>query len=599
MSDPVTPESAVRPDRRTMLKLGAAGTAVGVVGSSWGGAPAFASTPGRTVTVLGGGMAGLAAAHELIERGFDVTVFEPSAWGGKARSIGVPGTARGGRRDFPGEHGFRFFPGFYHHVPDTMRRIPFGSNANGVWDNLEAASGAKFLRAGDRADAFIFGIGPDPQALLTLDGLRRYLMENLKGEDVPPDELTYFVARLLVFLTSSDERRFGQWENVPWWDFVGAATRSPEYQKVLAAGLTRNLVAAKETIASTRTIGHMGEAFVYNMLGQGNDGAVDRVLDLPTNEAWIDPWMTYLRSRGVRFVPGHGLAAYEIEKGRVAAVRIRDRKGRVHRHVADWFVSAMPVEQARKHLVGDVRRIDPSLAELDRLYTDWMTGIQFFLNKPAPITKGHITFIDSPWALTALTQAQFWKDRDFARDYGDGQAVDCLSVDISNWDAKGVLHGKTAKECTRQEIAEEVMAQIRQHHTAAAVLPEGIVHSWFLDPGIVWHATTRRNSNATPLLVNTAGSWQSRPEATTKVPNLMLAGDYVRTNIDLATMEGANESGRKAANAILAGSGSKAAPAKLYQLWTNPLLKPLQRVDALLYKAGLPNALDIPVKGRY
>ena len=587
-----------RIDRRTVLKAGAATAAVAAT-STFAGAPAFARTPGRTVTVLGGGMAGLAVAHELAERGFAVTVFEPSAWGGKARSIGVPHTAAGGRRNLPGEHGFRFFPGFYHHVPDSMRRTPFGKNANGVWDNLIAASGAKFLRGGDRADAFIFGIGPDPTALLTLDGLRRYLTENLKGQDVPPDELGYFVERLLVFLTSSDERRFGQWENVSWWDFVGAATRSPDYQKVLAAGLTRNLVAAKETLASTRTIGHMGEAFVYNLMGQGNDGAPDRVLDLPTNEAWISPWLAHLRSLGVTFVADHGLAWYEMNRGEVAAVHLVDRAGRHYRHQSDWYVSAMPVEQARKHLRGDVRKADPSLAALEQLRTDWMSGIQFYLKKPAKITKGHITFIDSPWALTALTQAQFWTDRDFAKDYGDGTAVDSFSVDISNWDAKGMLFGKTAKECTRDEIAQEVLAQVRYHHTARDQLPDGIVDSWFLDPGIAWNAKSRRNTNATPLLVNTAGSWNNRPEVETKIPNLLLAGDYVRTNIDLATMEGANESGRKAANAILAKSGSKATPATLYTLWTNPALKPLQRADALLYKAGLPNALDVPVKGRY
>ena len=47
------------------------------------------------------------------------------------------------------------------------------------------------------------------------------------------------------------------------------------------------------------------------------------------------------------------------------------------------------------------------------------------------------------------------------------------------------------------------------------------------------------------------GSWQYRPEATTALPNLVLAGDYVRTHTDLATMEGANESARRAVNAIL------------------------------------------------
>ncbi|SLJ81199.1 amine oxidase [Mycobacteroides abscessus subsp. abscessus] len=77
--------------------------------------------------MLGGGVAGLTAAHELAERGFEVTVYERRALGGKARSIPVPGTAAGGRPELPGEHGFRFFPGFYQHIPDTMRRIPFGA----------------------------------------------------------------------------------------------------------------------------------------------------------------------------------------------------------------------------------------------------------------------------------------------------------------------------------------------------------------------------------------------------------------------------------------------------------------------------------------
>ncbi|HEX4811578.1 MAG TPA: hypothetical protein VFV66_02355 [Nonomuraea sp.] len=44
-------------------------------------------------------------------------------------------------------------------------------------------------------------------------------------------------------------------------------------------------------------------------------------------------------------------------------------------------------------------------------------------------------------------------------------------------------------------------------------------------------------------------------------PNLYLAADYVRTSINLATMEGGNEAGRMAANAVLADSGSSAPPA--------------------------------------
>ena len=107
-------------------------------------------------------MAGLTVAHELAERGFKVHVYEPVALGGKARSIGVAGTAAGGRRTLPGEHGFRFFPGFYHHIPDTMRRIPDGKKPDGVYNNLLAASGGRSVRANGRADAQLFGIAPRP-----------------------------------------------------------------------------------------------------------------------------------------------------------------------------------------------------------------------------------------------------------------------------------------------------------------------------------------------------------------------------------------------------------------------------------------------------
>ncbi|MFL6089200.1 MAG: FAD-dependent oxidoreductase [Aeromicrobium sp.] len=577
--------------RRTLLSSAAvvgAGAALGLRGS-----PSFAATPGKRVAVFGGGMAGLTAAHELAERGFSVTVFEPSAWGGKARSIPAPGTGSGGRADLPGEHGFRFFPGFYHHVPDTMRRIPFGSGT--VGDNLvdAPASGAKFLRAGDHADALIFGLGPDPVQLLTVDGLRRNLMDALGGQDVPPDEQSYFVERLLVFLTSSDARRFGQWEKVSWWDFVGADSRSDQYQRVLASGLTRSLVAAKETIASTRTIGNMGEAFVYTMMGRGNDGAIDRVLDLPTNEAWINPWITMLRGMGVQFVEGQRLLRYEVGGGRVKAAWLADSHGGRTRVEADWFVSAMPAERARQTMTSDVLALDPGLRGMDSLVTDWMVGIQFFLREPVGITKGHITFLDAPWALTALTQGQFWSDRVIPDDYGNGEVVDILSVDISDWDSPGILYGKPAKECSPDEIAAEVIAQIRDHHTAGDKMPADVVHSWFLDPGIRYDAAAGCSTNETPLLINTVNSWTKRPTARTRIPNLVMSGDFVQTDIDLATMEGANESARYAVNAILDAAGSTAPRAATYKLYDPPEFAALKTVDEQLFRLGRPNALDV------
>src|SRR5258708_36535653 len=81
------------------------------------------------VAILGGGVGGLSAAHELIERGFAVSVFERnSVFGGKARSVYVPNSGTGGRTDLPGEHGFRFFPAICMHLPETWTRFHYAGN---------------------------------------------------------------------------------------------------------------------------------------------------------------------------------------------------------------------------------------------------------------------------------------------------------------------------------------------------------------------------------------------------------------------------------------------------------------------------------------
>jgi uncharacterized protein with NAD-binding domain and iron-sulfur cluster len=126
------------------------------------------------------------------------------------------------------------------------------------------------------------------------------------------------------------------------------------------------------------------------------------------------------------------------------------------------------------------------------------------------------------------------------------------------------------------------------------VLTDDMIHSWHLDPAIAWSRRLRRNTNDEPLLVNTVGTWDKRPQAKTDIPNLFLAGDYVQTNIDLATMEGANESGREATNALLEAAGSKAPRAAKYELYDPPEFEPSKRADAELYRRGQPNALDLP-----
>jgi len=534
------------------------------------------------VAILGGGVAGLSAAHELIERGFQVDVFEGKpVLGGKARSIPVGGSGTAGRRDLPGEHGFRFFPGFYKHVTDTMHRIPCGAGGN-AFDNLTTATRMLLARSGK---VEITGVTGWPK---NIEDLRALLCELFTPLGVPPDELTFFVNRLLVLATSCPERRLADYENVKWWDFIAAQRMSSTYQSYLGEGLTRSLVAMRAQEGSTRTVGYILLQLLYD--GVCPDRVFDRLLDGPTNDVWLNPWVDYLQRQGVVFHTGVQVTAFELENGRVRAVQAIENDKPLEIG-ADYFIAAMPVEIMSPLVTPAMKAAAPSLANLDRLQTRWMNGIQFYLRRDVPLARGHAIYLDSPWALTSISQHQFWSGVDLST-FGDGTVAGILSVDISEWQEPGVLYGKPAMQSTAEQIKEEVWAQLKQHLNVAGSiqLDDSDLVTWFLDPDIQFPNPTSA-TNLEPLMINTAGSLQYRPDAQIQIPNLFLASDYVCTYTDLATMEAANEAARRAVNCLLLTAGSTAQAAQLWPLAEPDFLKPLQEIDRIRFTLGQANHL--------
>lgn len=532
---------------------------------------------GRKVIIIGGGVAGMTAAHELAARdGFDVVVYElRDIPGGKARSIRTDGDrALAGqlRRDggLPGEHGFRFFPGFYKHIPDTMRRIPLGGGHT-VFENLTQSTRIEIAR-GDGAPELIspaqFPRSPREGELAFRAG---WAYATQLG--IPLGDQMHFAELLCRLLSACKRRRFDEYENESWWDFSGAQQRSVGYQKYLADGLTRTLVAARAREMSARTGGYILLQLLQDLAQPGMQ--VDRVLNAPTNDAWIDPWLAHLRDLGVDYRLGHRVEAIRSDGNRVTGVAGHEvswpeqAAEEPFEDAADVYIAAVPVEVMQSEIDIPLKQSVPEFGRLDKLVYRWMNGIVFYLHEDVPLVHGHTIFIDSPWSLTAISQRQFWPSVDFAS-LGDGAVGGILSVDISEWETDGVYaaSGKPANICSRKVIADEVWAQLKAAvNGSTEVLSDQNLVGWFLDPDIVAPNPPQADTNLEPLLVNVKGSWQFRPEAgMPEVPNLFLASDYVRTYTDLATMEGANEAARRAVNAILDATESNEERCRLWKL---------------------------------
>jgi uncharacterized protein with NAD-binding domain and iron-sulfur cluster len=426
----------------------------------------------------------------------------------------------------PGEHGFRFFPGFYKHVVDTMRRIP-SFDGRQVADHLVPTTrvGITQYEKPTFVIPALFPRTPSDAGMV----LRDILLAFSPVTDLTPDDLAFFGARIWQILTSCEERRIGEYERWGWWDFVGAEQRSASYQKFLAAGITRSLVAAKAGKASTRTI---GDIFVQLMITitDPTAGSTDRVLDGPTNLVWIDPWLSLLESRGVEYRFNSEVEEIVCEGGRVTGVTVREN-GAPAVVTGDYYVSAVPLEHMATLLNDGLLAADPALANLRTLApnVDWMNGVQYYLRRDVPTTHGHVIHIDSEWALTSISQLQFWRDVP-PDQFGDSDVRGIISVDVSDWTAPGG-DGRPAMQCSREEAVRETWRQLKNSINAEQeLLRDEDLHSWFLDPDI--RTDPERPGmlhNLEPLLVNQVNTWALRPDATTAIPNLFLASDYVRT----------------------------------------------------------------------
>ena len=262
----------------------------------------------------------------------------------------------------PGEHGFRFFPGFYRHVVDTMARIPTPDGISAA-DHLVPISRCGLTQYDKPTFNFPMRFPRTPADVG--HGSGRAARRIQLGHRAHPGELAHFGGRIWQILTSCQERRLAEYEKIGWWEFIDADAHSIAYQKFLATGITRSLVAAHAETASTRTIGNIFIQLLLDIL----DPLVatsDRVLDGPTNQTWIYPWLQHLRAHGASPICRRRRSPRSAAAGAASPAFAWQRERATELVNGDYYVCAMPVERVAPLLTPELLARDPQLAALRR-----------------------------------------------------------------------------------------------------------------------------------------------------------------------------------------------------------------------------------------
>lgn len=483
----------------------------------------------------------------------------------------------------PGEHGYRFFAGFYRHVFDTMYRTPiFDPNLDAftprtILDNLRTV---RWQVVADAAVHYPVAFEREPPK--SVDGILRQYRTIREELGYRPQDILRFALRLTRYATSSSRRRELQYEDLSWWDFLSlkdleslpaaqpVSELDPEHSweddrppalrfqfgkrfSLALKDAPAALVAMHASHADARTQGNISVQLVMDQFGLHD--RTDSTLFAPTSIAWFDNWKTYLEKRGVSFVSGvvdkiklkNSQLEVELETGPLEAWA---RDGDPHYIVSalDLVSAAEVTSLLRPHggvpqqlykfagwkwAGSDYRnpRLSGDTHPRDRLQT--LTGIQFFYTQRVSIADGHIYYVSSPWGLSAISQPQFWMPYG-QKNAGEHGFLSNLSVDIGVWRQrfkKNLWPGSTTNDVAVQtpfsmspeEIAAEVLAQIDAGRGTRGRQVSGPPPRYFhLDDYIQLAYNAGKLvpvRNHAPLVMSSVSDWKNRAKGEPFSPN--------------------------------------------------------------------------------
>ena len=478
------------------------------------------------VTVVGGGLAGLAAALRLAQRDYRVTLYERKPWLGG--DLGSRPAERVELDVYP-----HMYLSWYHNFWNLLRDATGGDDRA---ERFREVQGVKQLRRNE----FPRFTG------LTDTYSPRHLLQNLfSGVGTPADMMVFAYAGMDLLAERLNPTM--RLDNVSVTGFL----QGRPYMTERAAKAFDSFITTVWAIPSYLTSAEDYRSYLaYSVVEHEPpfwlaEGSALRQVIGPITDA--------LEQRGVEIVREAQVSGVSCTDGVVTGIRIQDARfdedsdswvgsGEERHADVDELVLAVPPDV----LVQLIRNGDPGtrlveaapkLAEVSRLQSQRIPILHlYFKGKLDHIPIEPVGLYDSNYALAFTDISQTWEDvSDFA-------ARTVLSLSAS--DPFG-LPGTHPHDDAYAMLAE--LADYLKFDPGAA---------WGESPAIDWDLTRFEPNSDAELFVNETGTDIWRPAAAVDgIANIALAGDFCANRIGMTTIESAVTTGLEAARVIVERRG--------------------------------------------
>ncbi|WP_079165934.1 FAD-dependent oxidoreductase [Streptomyces sp. NRRL S-31] len=466
-----------------------------------------------TTAVIGGGIAGLAAATALAERGVAVTLYERQPYLG-GRAGGWPTELRDGTR-VTMSRGFHAFFRQYYNLRGLLRRTDPGLR------RLTGLPDYPLLHADGTRDGFRHVPRTPPWSALGFAAL--------SPSFTPREMRAMRPAAALPLLDVRVPGIYDRLDHVSAHDFLDA---------VNFPGRARHLafeVFSRSFFADPRQLSAAEMALMFHIYFLGSaEGLLFDVPRAPFPAALWDPLAGYLRRHGAEVRTGTAVEGVTpTGAGGHSVATDRDE-----RHY-DSVVLALDTAGLRRVVARSERLGDaPWRERIARLRTaPAFLVTRLWLDRP--MAPGRPGFLGTGGFATLdnVSVPDRWEDEAARWAAGTGGSV----VELHAY----AVPAHAARDVEEKRLVEQLRTVYPESRGAAIV---DVRHEW------------REDCPLFPV-----GGYRDRPAVRTPDPSLVVAGDLVRTGLPVALMERAATSGFLAANALLERWGVQGVP-----LWTVP-----------------------------
>jgi uncharacterized protein with NAD-binding domain and iron-sulfur cluster len=529
----------------------------------------------KSIVIFGAGIAGLSASHELIKLGYKVTVVEATAEPG--------GFFRSARTDvvknMPTEYSWHGFGPWYHNAFDIMKEIPFKDKT--IYDRALSRPIDFGLFPNDTPAQFFEGVQSIPKMFSMKKResiLWFYLMLKTWSANKRSHKKYSKINAAEAWRKILKDKSYRIWCSCfgPWigsdWSNVSLHTTGEFFRKQLT---TKPL--------HIHDADENGPAWSHG----ARDGWL--LLKGPSSEYWFNPWIDFLKKKGVNFIWNKPLSKLNLQKNSIISAECDNEIIR-----ADVFIIAIN-PFIFKAILGNSPGLEnkgnlQKFKGLTKFKPHNQVSFRIAFSEPIkfPRERTAIVLSNSEFNLTLFAQEQAW---DKTVSLGENvkslwTGTSCISTN------PGKLYNKPVENCTKEEFINEVTSQIYQCQSLNNLIKEAnnkplaefkIISIEVWDE---WSFNGDKVENPQPKWVNNSNNQKYIPEQKTEISNLLLAGAHTKTQADVWSIEGAVESGRRAAKEI-------DSRVKVISQYRPIIFKFLGQVDDLLFKIHLPHLLDL------